>query len=157
MFCGRADLEAAMTAVHMVQYLDDDRDGVPDDRALTDVTTEANREIEAMLVQKGFSHEQLVVLAKDEFVRRQAALVAKENAGFRRPTMLLADGTTIFSPEAKRARERIKMIASAELRLNAERAKGAGATGQVRGKANVPEPKFYVAPSSDDPKGPGGF
>ncbi|MFZ5896817.1 MAG: hypothetical protein ACOY0T_37520 [Myxococcota bacterium] len=155
MFVAPRDLENRIGKDRYRQLLDHDLDGRADDSIVAEVCTDANREIESLLLGKGFSHDQLVRLSQDETLRRQGAWIAAEYAALTKPALVAPDGTTMYTAQAKAARDVIKTIASAERRLSSEQS--AGQPKGLLGYVSEPNPDFYVAPSVRNPKGPGGF
>jgi hypothetical protein len=157
MFTSPKELSLRWGAVEFVQLTDRDGDGESDDQVAVELATDANREVEGMLVKKGFSHEQLKVLARDETLRRCAADIAREIAAQQKTSFVRPDGTTIFTPAANSARKRLLDVAAAIFRLPLERAEGGGSTTAVRARRLAVEPKFFFAPNRCNPKGSGGF
>jgi len=154
-FVNARDLSRRLGEARFKQLFDQNLNGRADADLVAEVCTDANREIESLLLGKGFTHDQLEKLAQDETLRRAGCWIAAEMAVFSKPEMVGPDGTTAYSEQAKRAREMIKTIASGERRLAAEQV--AGPTASIRGHVSEPTPGFYVAPSIANPKGPGGF
>jgi len=154
-FVNDKDLSRRLGEARFKQLFDHDLDGKADAELVAEVCTDTNREIESLLLGKGFTHDQLEKLSQDETLRRAGAWIAAEMAVLAKPDMVAPDGTTAYSEQAKRAREAIKTIASGERRLAAEQV--AGPTTSIRGHVSEPTPGFYVAPSIANPKGPGGF
>lgn len=155
MFVGPKDLELRIGRARFTQLLDHDGDGKADDDLVAEVCTDANREIESLLLGKGFSRDQLGKLTRDETLRRQGAWIAAEYAALTKPELVSPDGTTMYSVHAGKARDVIKTIATAERRLSGE--KTAGATTAIQAFVSEPNPPFYVAPSAKNPRGSGGF
>lgn len=155
MFVGADDIENRIGKVRFHQLFDHNSDGIADTDKVNTACVDANREVQSLLLGKGFTDEQLQLAASDETLRRQAAWIAAEHGAMLKPELLNDHGLSFYSPLAAAARKVILQIATAERRLPAE--KIAGKTSAVRGRAMAPEPEFYVAPSARNPKGPGGF
>jgi hypothetical protein len=156
-FTSQSEIETLWGRQKVTDYCDDDRDGVPDVAVVAAIVADTNRDIESLLLGKGLSHAQLLVLARDQTLRRAAATVAGSFMGMRRLELIRPDGTTLFSAPAENARKLVIQIATTERRLNQEQATGGGASSNLAGQSFTPCPVFEVAPTADKPRGRGGF
>lgn len=157
MFVDRGDLERRMTADLLVQYCDDDNDGIADENAVSEVCEDADRALRSVLIGKGYTAAQLTKLESDKGLRRLGATIGAELAAFRRPALYLDDGTTLFTVAARTAKAELSRYASGELRSIAEDV--AGKSANLNSLRTTTAPKFYVRadPNNPNDRGPGGF
>ncbi len=155
MFTSLGDLESRVGRSKVIECLDRDADGVADPNLVAVVVTDANKEVFSILNRKGYSPDQLKRLAGDETLRRQAAWIAAECMVLMKPELISADGTTLYTAVANRARQQLSNIALAILRPQAESVAGAPST--VKGQIFESQPAFEFATSEDRPRGSGGF
>ncbi len=140
----------------MVQLLDDDGDGSPDDAVAEALLDDANSDVISRLMGKGYSLDVLKALRRDSKLKRLSCGIFMGYAGERRTEWLNASGDGPYEGLRRRAREELAKHATGELRLSLEPKKGVNT--QVRGRlSNQPDPNFIVAPTSDNPRGAGGF
>lgn len=154
-FTSQEDLERRFGAARVRQYLDDNGDGIVDQEVLAEVTDDANGEVVSLCMRKGYTAEQLELLADDPVLRRRATEIAMAYASERKPEWLNSVGEGPFESLRKRAKEFLKQMQLGEVRPPTE--PEAGVTRQhVEG--NVGQSSGFVfAESDDDPLGPGGF
>lgn len=155
MFVGAEDVEQRIGKLRFHQLFDHDSDGIADNDKVNTACVDANREVQSILIGKGFSDDQLKLAAADETLRRQAAWIAAEHGAMQKPELLNEQGQSFYTPLAAMARKILGQVATAERRLSAENV--AGKSAAVTGRVIVTEPEFFVAPSARNPKGPGGF
>jgi hypothetical protein len=153
-FVDQGDLERRTSKDFVVQCADDDGDGVPDQDVLVEICEDVDVEVRSVLFGKGWSLDALNELESDKALRRLAATIGAELLAFKRREFFLADGSTIYSLAADRARKTLKLYATGENRSVAE--DRAGVNPVLKAKRDPP-PKFQFAPSSTKPRGPGGF
>lgn len=154
-FVTQADLVSRVGADTVKQLFDDDGDGIADAGALAAVLEDANRLTESHLVLRGFSRDQLALLAADATLRRCACDIALGFAGRRKPEWLDQNGVGRYDAIQKMAEKNLDLIAQGSLRVAAETE--AGANRSIRGAIRTPDPLFVFAGSKSCPKGPGGF
>jgi hypothetical protein len=150
MFTSAARLEKKIGAERLVQYCDDNRDGVADADTVEQVVLAADREVRATLRQKGWPEDKLSGLELDDFVCSLADTIAADRAAGRRAEFKLPDGTTLYSAEAKIARADLTRIATTELRPDETEA---GRHAGTRSRAISPQPKHVVTDPNGTPHG----
>jgi hypothetical protein len=155
MFITVEELEDRIGADRVRQLFDRDMDSIPEAVPMNIAVTDANAEIFARLNRKGYGTEQIAELARDETIRRAAAMIVAEFGAFGKPELISDTGTTFYTPMADKARKLIDEIAASVLRPRAE--KTAGAPETMRALYTEPQPEFFIAPSADRPFGRGMF
>lgn len=163
-FTTSARLVLKMGGQRLVQYFDDDNDGVADPAAMEEVIEDANSDVESKLLGKGWTRERLEAAAalEDDVLSRIATNIAMGYAGERRPEWLDAEGKGPFDALREKAYERLKDLARARERLPAETEVGKHT--QVGGrlsKEQNPDGHFIFASTAEQrargSRGPGGF
>jgi hypothetical protein len=150
MFTTVARLEKKIGAERLVQYCDDNRDGVADVDAVDQVIKAADREVRATLRQKGWSESKLAGLEIDDFVCSLADTIAADRAAGRRAEFKLPNGDTLYSSEAKQARLDLTRIATTELRPDETEA---GRHLGTRSHQTIPTRKHVVTDPNGTPHG----
>jgi hypothetical protein len=158
-FGTRLDLEQRMTAQRLVEMFDDDGDGViagTDLATLTTVIDEANDIVAGILLNKGYTAEQLETIRLDKQVTRAWSGIAAQLAGERKPEWCNDRGQGPYDAQGARGRAELKALAIGETRSIQEATAGRnlGLVGEVS-RAN-----FQFAPDPNNPNdrnGPGGF
>jgi hypothetical protein len=162
----RAALEARIGAARVVQLFDDDGDGLvetTDLETLSTVMGDADDIVTGILLDKGFTLDQLEIVKEDRQLTRAWACVAAQLAGERKPEWLDENGFGPYDALGKRGRDEIKALARGELRSRLELEAGTG--GQPAGKnrgltGDVTDRAFIFLPdprNRNDRFGPGGF
>ena len=163
-FVDEARLKDKMGSARWLQYFDDGNTGEASATAVQEVLDDANAEVQAHLLGKGFTeaHLQLIADEADPLLSRRAAEIAMGFAGERRPEWLDDKGFGPFEQLRQRALKSLKDVATAVLRLSSEAE--AGKNTQVGGqlsKNQSPSGHFVFAPTAEHrsrgSRGPGGF
>jgi len=165
-FTTEARLKKKVSASRWLELFDDDNDGKADQQAILEVLNDANADVEAALMKKGYTQAQLEAMAGDDLLSRIGTDIALGYAGERRTEFL--DPTTGKSPyhaQRERGDRRLKEIQLGQLRIPAEAE--AGGNTQVGGRVSryrdraTGEGRHVFASSSEDrargSRGPGGF
>jgi hypothetical protein len=154
----RAALESRITAQKIVQLYDDDGDGIvagSDLATLESTLADADDIVTGILLNKGFTLEQLAIIRTDRQVVLSWANIAAQLAGERRTEWLDAQGHGPFDAFGVRGRSELGKLARGDLRSPKEAEAGInlGLEGQFD------ERPFLFAPNPHDPndRGPGGF
>lgn len=151
-FTSQADAIASIGAQRVAQLCDDDGDGVADAAVVTKEEARADSFVRTYLEGKGFTSAQLTPLATNETLRAAATDILIGMMGERKPEFRDEQGRGRCDVELKRGKEMLGMLAKGALRI-AE----AGPRTNLGGRLTAPDPVFTIAPSSGNPKGPGGF
>ncbi len=158
-FGTRLDLEQRLTASRLVEMFDDDGDGLVEGGDLATLETiiaEANDIVAGILLNKGYSAEQLETIKLDKQVTRAWSGIAAQLSGERKPEWLNDRGQGPYDAFGARARAELKALAIGETRSIQEAT--AGRNLSVSGE--VARTVFQFAPDPNDPNdrfGPGGF
>lgn len=159
MFTSRGELIKFMSQQKFDKIGDHDGDGVAGEGDMSEHADPAIAEANAMVMTifngKGFTHDQLEILARDPVLRRAASKIAADALCCQKTELIRDDGTSLYTRPANDALKLFKSMAMADQRSSAERV--AGSPTIVRSRSTTVTPKFYVSPSRNDPKGPGGF
>jgi hypothetical protein len=152
-------LQSVITERRTVQFFDDDGDGViaESDAGVQFAMNSANDKATSIIFRKGFSLEQLDLLAADESLQRYATVLFAMYAGQRRLEFLDQEGRGPYDAMGKQALLDLQAISTGELRSKIEAT--AGANPLTDADTNTGDPLFVV---SRDPRypgtpGPGGF
>lgn len=161
----RAHLVACITEGRLVQYFDDDLDGVvaDDDPNLVAVLLRAERMAETRM-RRSYTHAQILGMAAidDQFVGN-VAWIAAELASERRTEFLAADGKGAYWVQYTRALQEIDMLSKANIRTVAEDTVGrlGNSGGNTTSRSlRRDDPVFAVAPgrgNHGNSGGQGGF
>lgn len=151
-FTSQADLEKRITAPRVAQLFDDDGDGAPDAAIVTQFENEADQYVRVFLESKGFTRQQLNLIATNEDLRGAAADIFAGLGGERKTEWLNDAGKGLFEARFQRGKEMLRMLASGELRIM-----DAGVKPNITGRLTAPDPVYVIAPSAKNPKGSGGF
>lgn len=154
----RKAIEDRITAKRLTDLFDDDNDGdlVGDDLVKLETTmADADDVVTGLLVKKGFTMEQLELLATDRQIVRAWANIAAQLAGERKPEWLDANGKGVYDAFGTRAREELRALARGDIRSVKEPEAGVTRAVSAGGDARVLE----VCPDPRYPwdRGPGGF
>lgn len=158
-FGTRLDLEQRLTPQRVVQMFDDDGDGLIEGSDLATLETliaEANDIVAGILLNKGFTAEQLETIKLDKQVTRAWCGIASQLAGERKHEWLNERGQGQYDAQGVRARAELKALAIGETRSIQE----ATAGGNLSLVGEVARTTFQFAPDPNDPSdryGPGGF
>jgi hypothetical protein len=157
----RRALEARITAQRLLQLYDDDGDGLvtgTDLETLELIMADADDAVTGILLNKGYTLEQLDKIRLDRQVVVAWAGIAAQLSGERKPEWLNAEGRGPFDAFGTRGRGELGKLAAGILRSQKEvEADGAGINQGLEGQS---EPRtFFFAPDPNDPndRGPGGF
>lgn len=154
----RTAMEERITAQRLVQMFDDDGDGVvagPDLVTLEGTMADADDIVTGILLNKGFTLEQLEILKEDRQVTRAWANIATQLAGERKHEWLNERGEGLFEAFGVRARAELKALARGDIRSVME--PEAGANLSVTTVAPWPDFQFAPDPRYPGDRGPGGF
>jgi hypothetical protein len=157
----RAALEARITAQRLVQVFDDDGDGLVangDLLTLESTLADADDVVTGILLNKGFSLEQLDILRVDRQVVLAWSGIAAQLAGERNTAFLDPQGRGPFDAFGVRGRSELGKLARGEIRSIKEvDDSGAGINQSIEG--DIITRKWLFAPDPNDPNdpGPGGF
>lgn len=154
----RAAIEERITAQRLVQMFDDDGDGLVagGDLAKLDGTlADADDIVTGILLNKGFTLEQLEILKADRQVVRAWANIAAQLAGERKTEWLNERGEGPFQAFGERARAELKALARGDIRSVME--PEAGTNASVTVVAPLPDFQFAPDPRIPGDRGPGGF
>lgn len=155
MFCSPRSVENRIGRDRFIQLFDRDLDGSADEEpGLIDAMADADRLIRATLRHKGYTDEQLDMLANDEMMRREAAWVVAYYGVLGKPELIGSEDSA-YKKLAEAAMTRMETVANGLLRPVREQAAGKPLT--VVGRIARPEPQFHMAPTADRPFGRGGF
>jgi hypothetical protein len=158
-FGTRLELEQRFGAQRLVQLFDDDGDGVvagTDLATLDTIMAEADDIVAGLLLNKGFTEEQLELLKTDKQIIRAWAGIAAQLAGERKPEWLSDEGLGPYDAFGQRGRAELKSLAAGTTRSIKESV--AGINTAISG--DVQRGVFVFAPDPNDPNdryGPGGF
>jgi hypothetical protein len=155
MFTSLRDLEERIGRQKVIELLDRDASGHADPNLVAMVVTDTNKAVFAILNRKGYSADQLKRLAQDESLRRLAAWIGAEFMSLTKTELISADGTTLYTPLALRARRELTDVAMSLLRPQAESVAGAPST--TKGMIFEAQPAFEFTPNEGRPRGSGGF
>jgi hypothetical protein len=161
-FGTRADLEARIGAARVVQLFDDDGDGLvegADLATLQQTLGDADDVVTGLLLNKGFTLEQLEILKGDRQVLRAWAGIAAQLAGERRPEWLDDEGLGPFDALGIRARAELKALAAGEIRSVKEAETGGTGMNPILQSDTTDRPFIFNPDPRDgtDRFGPGGF
>jgi hypothetical protein len=157
----RKALENRITAQRLVQMFDDDGDGVVDGSdllTLESTLADADDAVTGILLQKGFSLEQLDIIRRDRQVVLAWANIAAQLSGERNTAWLDPQGRGPFDAFGVRGRSELGKLARGEIRSAKELGEdGAGINLGIEG--DIERRDWLFAPDPDDPndRGPGGF
>lgn len=154
----RKTLEDRLTASRVVDLFDDDGDGRLEDEDLAKLETtmaDADDIVTGILVKKGFSLEQLEIVATDRQIVRAWTNIFAQLAGERKHEWLDAQGHGQYEAQGVRAREELRALARGDIRSVKEPEAGPTQAVAAAGDARVLE----VSPDPRYPwdRGPGGF
>lgn len=163
-FVDDARLQNKMGAAHWLEYFDDNNDGVADAAPLAAVLEDANADVVACLMGKGYTATRLEEMADagDKVLSRIAANIAMGYAGERRPEWLNDEGKGPFDKLRADAMARLKLIGTAQQRVPSEAEVGRNT--QVGGRVSKNQNRdghFVIANTAEGrargSRGPGGF
>lgn len=160
-FTSQAEMEARSTPARVVQLFDDDGSGQITGANLVrmnEVLAETDDTIRSSLFDKGFTLEQLELLAPDRRLRQIATDIALQLGGERRTEFQSEDGSGPYDLRGERARADLRRLSTGELRSKLEPVVGINPV--VLGDVNVTVPQFTFSRDPNDPRrgpGPGGF
>lgn len=155
MFQSPDEVEKRIGRERFLQIFDHGMKNAPDEEILSTAITDANRLIQAKLRKKGYSDEQIEILAQDDLLRRQAAFIVAEYGSLCKPELISSDGSTFYTALSDKALKVIQDIADSILRPQKETV--AGPPVSMQGMSMPLEPEFHMAPGPDRPSGRGGF
>ena len=155
-FVTREELEAMLGTQRVLDYFDDDRDGVLNDTEignLEEVLAEANDFVVGQLQGKGYSGaDELTKLSSDRALRRSAKQIAADLAGDRRPEFRTEDGSSAFATAGERGRAYLKSFATQEVRTRVETTtQGVGGPSNMRARVSSPTPNSVFGRDPSDP------
>jgi hypothetical protein len=153
-FTSQLEAEQRHGAARFAASLDDDGDGVADAVLVTKYVDDADDFVRVFLQGKGFTKAQveLAPIKDNKTLRNAATDILIGMAGERKPEWRDEQGRGRHDVELKRGKEMLGMLAKGELRIPE-----AGTRTNLGGRITAPDPVFTIAPSSGNPKGPGGF
>lgn len=157
-FGSRQALEERITAQRVVMMFDDDGDGAvtgTDEATLEAIMRDADDIVTGLLLQKGWSLDQLELLKEDRQVLRAWSGIAAQLAGERKPEWLDANGRGPFDAFGVRARQDLKALARGETRSVQESV--AGINPAIDGEVGIGDFLFNPNPYIPGDRGPGGF
>ena len=154
----RRALEERITASRVIEMFDDDQDGLVAGADLVTLETimgDADDIVTGLLIKKGFSEEQLEILALDRQVIRAWSGIVAQLAGERKPEWLDESGRGPFDAFGIRARAELTALARGDIRSVQESVAGSNAA--LSG--SVDSHPFEFAPDPDIPgdRGRGSF
>ena len=154
----RLALAQRITAARVVEMFDDDGDELvagADLATLETVMGDADDIVTGLLIKKGFSADQLEILARDRQVVRAWSGIVAQLAGERKPEWLDESGKGVFEAFGVRGREELKALARGEIRSVQEDVTGSNSA--LSG--GVDRHAFEFAPDPDIPgdRGRGSF
>lgn len=155
MFIDEDGVEDRIGRDRLLQIFDRNLDNEADEVPLQAAIADANAEIYARLNKKGYSEEQLVELARDETVRRAAAMIVAEFGAMGKPELIGDNGETYYTKIADKMRVLIDSIAATTFRPRAEAT--AGRPESTKANVSHPHPDFQISPTPERPRGRGMF
>lgn len=161
-FGSREDLEARIGAKRVVQLFDDDGDGIvagDDLEQLENTLGIASDIVTGLLLNKGFTLEQLEKIKEDRQVVLAWSAIAAQLAGQRRPEWVDDEGIGPYDLIGQRARADLKALAKGEIRSVKEAETGGAGVNPILQSSRQDRP-FVFNPDPNDPNdryGPGGF
>ena len=154
----RQALEQRITAQRVIELFDDDGDGLVadgDTDTLETIMGDADDIVTGLLIKKGFSEEQLEILAEDRQVVRAWAGIAAQLAGERKPEWLDDAGRGPYDAFGVRGREELKALARGEIRSVQETV--AGSNTSLSGSVDTHPFEFSPDPNVYGDRGRGSF
>jgi hypothetical protein len=151
-FVTREELEDHIGAQRVLDFFDDDRDGVLNDRELAklnEVVAATNDTVSSQLLHKGWAADGLGEVMEDRAVRFAAKQIAASICGERKPEFYRADGTAPFAEQGTRGMKFLKDMARGDNRSRTEAAAGTNAS--IRGRISVSNPKRIFGRDPNDP------
>lgn len=158
-FGNRAALEDRITPQRVVQMFDDDGDGLVEDGDLAKLEgcmADADDIVTGILLNKGFTLEQLEILKDDRQVIRCWSDIAAQLAGERRHEWLNERGEGVYHAFGVRGRSELKALARGDIR-SVKEPDGAGINPAVQGRAPAFAFEFAPDPRIPGDRGRGGF
>ena len=157
------DLENQIGADRIIQFFDDDADGIVAgaDPQVVQVLEQAESQYYSRMLRAYPSRESLIDLANaDSSVKGYAIWMACELAAERRLEFTDAEGWGAFKMQYQRAIAELDLLSKGQARSIGEEAVGQGANtgGKVQpSETALGEKPFVIAPSKRNPQGSGGF
>lgn len=138
-----------------LQLFDRNQDGQPETRRFVLLTATVDRKVEAVLVQKLGTRSELIADAvHDAAIRNCAVELLMALACEGRHEFMGDNGVPLYEPMRKRATAELADYAAGLLRAPES---PANQHAKKRARHFKAEPRRFIAPSPDCPKGPGGF
>lgn len=149
------DLERRVGARKVVEYCDDDGDGVADAPVVAALIQRASGVADSILLP-AFSIAEIVQLMTDPMAKGSVEDIAIAIMGGRRGEFITPDGRTPYDGWEKRGKETLRAVASGAERIAKEEAVGRNAT--IGGGVQASTPAVHVfASTRTNPGGSGGF
>lgn len=158
-----ADLSNQVGLARVVQFFDDDGDGVvdPADPNVVQVLDQAEGQYYSRMLRAYGDQATLVLLAQnDPVVKGHITWIACELMAERRVELTNSEGWGAFQVQYNRAIKELDLLSKGQARSIGEAQVGLGANsgGTVQPRQNIGTSKqFTFNPSKGDPNGPGGF
>lgn len=152
-FLTAEELTNHIGASRVVDFFDDDRDGVlnDDERAkLIEVVAVTNDTVTGALLNKGWNESALAELSEDRALRFAAKQIASSICGERKPEFFDGNGDAPFAAQGKRGNQYLKDLAKGDQRSRAE-VTGAGVNKSIRGRVSISDPSSVFGRDANDP------
>lgn len=147
------ELENHIGAKRVLDFFDDDRDGVLSDterEKLIEVVAVTNDTVTGAVVKKGWDGAALNELCEDRALRFAAKQIASSICGERKPEFFDANGDAPFAAQGKRGMQYLKDLVKGEQRSRAEDT-GAGGNRSIRGRVSISTPSRVFGRDPNDP------
>ena len=151
----QGDLETRVGAATVVQFTDDDGDGVADAATITWLLDTSSRIAEGILLKGYPSTDSIALLVgADPALLNDVVEIACGLMGGRRSGLLGPDGKVPYDGWRERACKRLQDVATAAIRSAGE---SAGGMNQILKTRVTPKRDMIFAATRDKPNGSGGF